>query len=86
VRSRDDVTLGIDVGASNVRAAVIDPQGRILGEDKHRLVSKEPPQVVEAVVRAAKTACGAAGFPFAEMRAMGLGVQGQVAKGNEKVR
>jgi glucokinase len=85
VRTRDDVTLGIDVGASNVRAAVIDPQGRILGEDKHRLVSKEPPQVVEAVVRAAKTACGAAGFPFAEMRAMGLGVQGQVAKGNGTV-
>ena len=77
--------MGVDVGASNVRAAVIDPQGRILGEDKHRLVSKEPPQVVEAVVRAAKTACGAAGFPFGEVRALGLGVQGQVAKGNGTV-
>jgi len=85
VRSRDDLTVGVDVGASNVRAAVIDPQGRILGEDKHRLVSKEPPQVVEAVVRAAKTACGAAGFPFGEVRALGLGVQGQVAKGNGTV-
>jgi glucokinase len=85
VRVRDEWTVGIDVGASNVRAAVIDPQGRILGEDKHRLVSKEPPQVVEAVVRAAKTACGAAGIPFAEMRAMGIGVQGQVAKGNGTV-
>jgi len=85
VRNRDDLTLGIDVGASNVRAAVIDPLGRILGEDKHRLVSKEPPQVVEAVVRAAKTACGAAGIPFAEMRALGLGVQGQIGKSNGMV-
>jgi len=85
VRTRDDLTVGIDVGTSNVRAAVIDPAGRILGEDKHRLASKEPPQVVEAVVRAAKTACGAAGFPFAEMRALGVGVQGQVAKGNGTV-
>jgi glucokinase len=80
VRTRDELTVGIDVGASNVRAAVIDSHGKILGEDKHRLVSKEPPQVVEAVVRAAKTACGAAGFPFAEVRALGIGVQGQVAK------
>jgi len=85
VRARDELTVGIDVGASSVRAAVVDPHGRILGEDKHRLVSKEPPQVVEAVVRAAKTACGAAGFPFAEMRALGLGVQGQVARGNGTV-
>jgi len=85
VRARDELTVGIDVGASNVRAAVVDPNGRILGEDKHRLVSKEPPQVDEAVVRAAKTACGAAGVPFAEMRAMGLGVQGQVARRNGTV-
>ena len=85
MRAHDDLTVGVDVGASSVRAAVIDPHGRILGEDKHRLVSKEPPQVVEAVVRAAKTACGAAGFPFAEMRALGVAVQGQVAKGNGTV-
>jgi glucokinase len=85
VSGRDELMVGIDVGATNVRAAVIDASGRILGEDKHRLVSKEPPQVAEAVVRAAKTACGAAGFPFAEMRAMGLGIAGQVAKGNGMV-
>jgi glucokinase len=85
VKPRDEVIVGIDVGATTVRAAVIDPAGRILGEDKHRLVSKEPPQVVEAVVRAAKTACGAAGFPFAEMRTLGVAVAGQVARGNGTV-
>ncbi|MFL5372403.1 MAG: ROK family protein, partial [Myxococcales bacterium] len=85
MKPRDEVIVGIDVGATTVRAAVVDPGGRILGEDKHRLVSKEPPQVVEAIVRAAKTACGAAGFPFAEMRALGVGVAGQVARGNGTV-
>jgi len=48
------------------------------GQEKHRLLSKEPPQVAEAVLRAAKTACGAAGLPFSEMKAMGLGVAGMI--------
>jgi glucokinase len=76
------VIVGVDLGSTNVRAAVIDAEGRILGQDRHRLVSKEPPQVAEAVVRAAKTACGAAGLPFGEVRAMGIGIAGQVEKGS----
>jgi glucokinase len=83
--TRDELTMGIEVGATSVRAAAIDVAGRILGEDRHRLVSKEPPQVVEAIVRAAKTACGAAGFPFADVRALGIAVAGQVATANGTV-
>src|SRR5258708_39847741 len=59
---RDEVYLGIDLGGTNVRAAVVDQDGHVLGQEKHRLLSREPPQVAEAVVRAAKTACGAAGL------------------------
>ena len=73
--------MGIDVGAMNVRAAVVDPDGHVLGQEKHRLISREPPQVAEAVVRAAKTACGAAGMPFSELKAMGIGIAGTVQKG-----
>jgi len=75
---RDELYVGVDLGGTNVRAAVVDPAGHVLGQEKHRLLSREPPQVAEAVVRAAKTACGAAGLPFGEMKGMGLGVAGMI--------
>src|SRR3989442_1856762 len=81
MKARDELCIGIDLGGTNVRAAVVDSGGHILGQEKHRLLSREPPQVAEAVVRAAKTACGAAGLPFSEMKAMGIGVAGLVQKG-----
>ena len=75
---RDELYVGVDVGGTYVRAAVVDLDGHVLGQEKHRLQSREPPQVAEAVVRAAKTACGAAGLPFTEIKAMGLGVSGLI--------
>src|SRR3981189_2057719 len=78
---REDLCIGIDSGGTHVRAAVVDADGRVLGQEKHRLQSREPPQVAEAVVRAAKTACGAAGLPFGEIKAMGLGLAGMIQKG-----
>src|SRR6266568_940139 len=85
MKARDEVCVGVDLSGSNVRAAVVDAAGRVLGQERHRLLSKEPPQVAEAVVRAAKTACGAAGLPFGEVRALGVGVAGQVEKGSGMV-
>src|SRR2546425_5154724 len=82
MRARDEACVGVDLSGTNVRAAVVDPAGRVLGQERHRLLSKEPPQVAEAVVRAAKTACGAAGLPFGEARALGGGVAGQGEKGS----
>src|SRR5476651_2259716 len=79
---RDELYVGVDLGGTNVRAAVIDPAGRVLGQEKHRLQSREPPQVAEAIVRAAKTACGAAGLPFGELRGAGIGVAGMIEKGS----
>src|SRR5438094_723417 len=83
---RDELYLGVDLGGVNVRAAVVDATGHVLGQEKHRLLSKEPPQVAEAVLRAAKTACGAAGMPFSEMKAMGLGVAGLIDREQGLVR
>ena len=85
MRAQDDITLGIDLGATNVRAAVVDADGRILGQERHRLQSKEPPQVAEAIVRASKTACAAAGMPFGELKALGVAVAGTVQKGSGTV-
>src|SRR5207302_9965638 len=83
---RDELCVGIDLGGVSVRAAVVDATGRVLGQEKHRLLSKEPPQVAEAVLRAAKTACGAAGMPFSEMKGMGLGAAGMIDREQGLVR
>src|SRR3982074_679252 len=83
---RDELYLAVEVSGVNVRAAVVDVTGHVLGQEKHRLLSKEPPQVAEAVLRAAKTACGAAGLPFSEMKAMGLGVAGMIDREHGLVR
>src|SRR2546429_8962835 len=82
MRARDEACVGVDLSGTNVRAAVVDAVGHVLGQERHRLLSKEPPQVAEAVVRATKTACGAAGLPFGEVRALGVGVAGQGEKGS----
>src|SRR5256886_14671760 len=73
---RDELYLGIDLGGVSVRAAVVDAAGHVLGQEKHRLLSEEPPQVAEAVLRAAKTACGAAGVPLSLVAGVGLGAAG----------
>ena len=83
---RDELYLGVDVGGTNVRAAVVDLEGHVLGQEKHRLLSREPPQVAEAVVRASKTACGAAGLPFAEVKGMGIGIYGTIEKSTGLVK
>src|SRR5256885_3281783 len=83
---REELYLGFDLGGVSVRAAVVDATGHVLGQEKHRLLSKEPPQVAEAVLRAAKTACGAAGMPFSEMKGIGLGVAGMIDREQGLVR
>src|SRR2546423_10705065 len=83
---REELYLGIDLAGVSVRAAVADAAGHVLGQEKPRLLSKEPPQVAEAVLRAAKTACGAAGMPFSEMKAMVLGVAGFIDREQGLVR
>src|SRR5438477_313308 len=49
---RDELYLGVDLGGVNVRAAVVDATGHVLGQEKHRLLSKEPPQVAAPVLPA----------------------------------
>jgi glucokinase len=78
---RDELHVGVDLGGTNVRAAVVDGKGLVLGQEKHRLLSREPAQVAEAVIRAAKTACAAAGLPFTDIRAMGVGIAAMIERG-----
>ncbi|HYO51784.1 ROK family protein [Archangium sp.] len=68
-------TLGIDLGGTFARAAVVDAQGNILASTKMALGERSPSAVVESIAHAAKVAVDTAGTP---VRACGVGAAGQI--------
>ncbi len=70
--------LGVDLGGTNVRAAVVDAEtGEIVAAHKEALVDRAPARVVEAIVRAVAEAAAAAGAHPSSFRRVGVGVAGQ---------
>ncbi|MDY7227498.1 ROK family protein [Hyalangium rubrum] len=68
-------TLGIDLGGTNARAAVVDEQGRILSSAKLPLAERSPAAVVEVIALAAAEALSEARV---EVRGCGVGAAGQI--------
>lgn len=68
-------TLGIDLGGTFARAAVVDEQGRIVAASKIPLAERSPVAVVEAIAHAAKVAVETAGAPVSSC---GVGAAGQI--------
>ncbi|HLM44219.1 MAG TPA: ROK family protein [Myxococcaceae bacterium] len=68
-------TLGIDLGGTFARAAVVDDQGRIVAASKIPLAERSPVAVVEAIAHAAKAAVDAAATP---VQGCGVGAAGQI--------
>ncbi|HVG61215.1 MAG TPA: ROK family protein [Hyalangium sp.] len=69
-------TLGIDLGGTNARAAVVDEQGRILTSSKQSLTERSPSAVVEVIAQTASEAVAIAG-PV-QVRSCGVGAAGQI--------
>ncbi|HLL53284.1 MAG TPA: ROK family protein [Myxococcaceae bacterium] len=69
-------TLGIDLGGTYARAAVVDAGGRIVASAKTALTNRGPEAVVEAIHQAAEGAITSAGNPA--IRGCGVGVAGQL--------
>jgi glucokinase len=69
-------TLGIDLGGTNARAAVVDAQGRILASSKVALTERSPAAVVEVIAQAAAAAVAAGGN--LQVRGCGVGAAGQI--------
>jgi glucokinase len=70
--------LGIDLGGTNARAAVVDEQGRILTSSKMALTERSPAAVVEVIAQTAAEALAGAGN--AQVRGCGVGAAGQIHK------
>jgi glucokinase len=68
-------TLGIDLGGTFARAAVVDGQGKIVAASKIPLAERSPSAVVESIAHAAKVAVESAGTP---VQFCGVGAAGQI--------
>ncbi|KFA87050.1 ROK family protein [Archangium violaceum] len=68
-------TLGIDLGGTFARAAVVDAKGTIIASAKMALGERSPSAVVESIAHAAKAAVDAAGMP---VQGCGVGAAGQI--------
>ncbi len=68
-------TLGIDLGGTFARAAVVDAQGNIIASAKTALGERSPSAVVESIAHAAKAAVDTAGTA---VQGCGVGAAGQI--------
>jgi glucokinase len=68
-------TLGIDLGGTFARAAVVDEQGKIVAASKIPLGERSPSAVVECIAHAAENAVTSAGT---SVKACGVGAAGQI--------
>lgn len=72
------LALGVDLGGTNARAAVVDTAtGEIVAAHKEPLRDRSPGSVVETVVHALREAAGAARLDPAAGGTVGVGVAGQ---------
>jgi glucokinase len=68
-------TLGIDLGGTFARAAVVDARGTIIASAKMALGERSPSAVVESIAHAAKAAVDSAGTA---VQSCGVGAAGQI--------
>jgi glucokinase len=72
------LTLGVDLGGTNVRAAVVDADtGTIVAAHREALRDRSPRAVVDLIRAAAARAVGSAGASLEAMGRAGVGVAGQ---------
>jgi len=70
---------GLDLGGTKIQAAVVDEDGRVLGEDRQPTPTEGGPQdVVAAMAAALSTAASAAGIAPRELAGVGVGSPGEV--------
>ncbi|MCY1031796.1 ROK family protein [Corallococcus sp. BB11-1] len=70
-------TLGIDLGGTSVRAAVVDAKGKVLSSAKVAVTDRKPQGVVETIAQAADEALKRSGV---KVDGCGVGAAGQIHK------
>ena len=70
--------FGIDLGGTNIAAAAVDGEGRILGRGRRSTPRTGPEDVADAMAEAVREAAGQAGAVVEEAAGIGLGAPGTV--------
>jgi len=69
--------IGVDIGATNIRAGVVDDAGRILGEARRPSLAETGLRAaIDRTIEAIREAIQQAGLSLADIRAIGAGVPG----------
>lgn len=72
-----EITLGIDLGGTKILAAVVDEQGRILGEAKRKTrAERGVDDVIERIAKTAQEAVANAHLDMTAIAAVGIGAPG----------
>ena len=69
--------IGVDLGGTNLRASVVDEEGKILSSARMETKAQEgPPAVIARIVEVAKKAVSEAGMSMGDITACGIGSPG----------
>jgi glucokinase len=72
------ITVGVDLGGTNLRAAILHPDGALSAVQREVLSDPSPQAVLDAVVAATSTAMREAGVAPESVGAVGIGLAGQI--------
>lgn len=69
--------VGVDLGGTNVRAAVVDRSGKILGEAREPSLAMQGAEAtIVQIIKAVRSALGTAGIEASQIAGIGMGVPG----------
>ncbi len=74
--------IGIDLGGTNGRAAVVDSAGRLRGVSKRRLPDRAPEKVADLLSEISREAIASARIAEKDVAAVGVGAAGQIHSGS----
>ncbi len=73
--------IGIDLGGTNIAAAVVDENGVIYGRAKRKTIASRPHnEILDDMAACAKDAAEATGISFDDIEAVGVGCPGSIDK------
>jgi glucokinase len=76
---REVLTIGIDVGGTNMQIGVVDARNSLVGRSRKKTPADEGPQaVISTLVEGVQEACAAAGIKLAEVGAVGVAAAGAI--------
>jgi glucokinase len=77
-----DLRGGIDLGGTKIQTAIVDSDGKVLGQEREPTPTEgSPPDVAEAMARALRRAAESAGVEPRELTGVGVGSPGDVDGG-----